>query len=772
MSPLPGWSIDRRAVCDRLANAVADTEVTLVCAAPGSGKSTLLHQWASRSTAPLIWVRFRATDSTPARSVRRIVDAIAAAGGSTESASALDLGDDLQRSRVAEAVRARLPATGALVLEDVHHLSSGSTASHLDELVAQIAEDRRVIVVSRSDPPWPLARWRVEGRLSELRQADLDLDDDEAISIVEHIAPGALGELDLKRLVSRCDGWTAGIVLAALALRGCADPSGFVDAFSGADQTVADYLFEEVYGGFSDEERHLLLCTSVCGSFNGELAAELTGRSDSSVTLADLAGRLMLMTPVEGRPGWFRHHDLLAEMLRFQLTIERPEAERDLLRRAADWHGRRASEDDEHGGIGHVASQVTYLTRLGDWSGVAAAVRARGRIVFRRGVHLELLGCLQAIPPEHLDCGSALALASIYMTSGQQWRVDEMLHVARRRVDDDPWHLVQIPLLAAGGVEWERTPEETLGLCDEVASRLDRHRLQNPTGAVVSQQHPDVATQCSAICRGRAHDLLDQADEAVSHYSIAHSGSRDLDVAWRLFALAAHSLTDARRGESADAESMACQALVGAGQIGMQHQPLVGNAHLALAIVAVHRGDLDGAERHLDDCRRVCTPNNRWQTLAEERIWRSEVLRRRGQPEQAFAELDALSAFPYLAPAMASDAAAARSRCLSDAGRTGEAQRLLDSVRHQTRAVRESAVQVAAAIGEAHAEGQRAAIGLTPREAEVLQAMSGRATNADIAAKLHISVHTLKTHQRHVYEKLLVSSRNEAVDRAEALGLL
>lgn len=50
---------------------------------------------------------------------------------------------------------------------------------------------------------------------------------------------------------------------------------------------------------------------------------------------------------------------------------------------------------------------------------------------------------------------------------------------------------------------------------------------------------------------------------------------------------------------------------------------------------------------------------------------------------------------------------------------------------------------------------------LTAREAEVLAALQRRRSNAQIAAELHISIETVRTHARHIYRKLGVSSRRE-----------
>jgi DNA-binding NarL/FixJ family response regulator len=57
---------------------------------------------------------------------------------------------------------------------------------------------------------------------------------------------------------------------------------------------------------------------------------------------------------------------------------------------------------------------------------------------------------------------------------------------------------------------------------------------------------------------------------------------------------------------------------------------------------------------------------------------------------------------------------------------------------------------------------------LTPRESDVLAELQRRRSNAQIAADLHISVETVRTHARHIYSKLGVSSRRELVTQAVA----
>jgi ATP/maltotriose-dependent transcriptional regulator MalT len=55
---------------------------------------------------------------------------------------------------------------------------------------------------------------------------------------------------------------------------------------------------------------------------------------------------------------------------------------------------------------------------------------------------------------------------------------------------------------------------------------------------------------------------------------------------------------------------------------------------------------------------------------------------------------------------------------------------------------------------------------------EVLRLLADGRSNADLAAELFVEQSTVKTHLLHVYRKLGVRSRTQAVARARGLGLL
>jgi LuxR family maltose regulon positive regulatory protein len=60
---------------------------------------------------------------------------------------------------------------------------------------------------------------------------------------------------------------------------------------------------------------------------------------------------------------------------------------------------------------------------------------------------------------------------------------------------------------------------------------------------------------------------------------------------------------------------------------------------------------------------------------------------------------------------------------------------------------------------------------LSARETDVLKLLAQLWTNEEIAADLFLSMNTVKTHIRSVFQKLSVSRRADAVRRGRALGL-
>jgi DNA-binding CsgD family transcriptional regulator len=69
-------------------------------------------------------------------------------------------------------------------------------------------------------------------------------------------------------------------------------------------------------------------------------------------------------------------------------------------------------------------------------------------------------------------------------------------------------------------------------------------------------------------------------------------------------------------------------------------------------------------------------------------------------------------------------------------------------------------------------EAAIAALGLSPRECEILAQLAAGGSNKEMARALGISPNTVKTHIARVFEKLEVPNRMRAVEKARLLALI
>ena len=66
----------------------------------------------------------------------------------------------------------------------------------------------------------------------------------------------------------------------------------------------------------------------------------------------------------------------------------------------------------------------------------------------------------------------------------------------------------------------------------------------------------------------------------------------------------------------------------------------------------------------------------------------------------------------------------------------------------------------------------QAALGISPRELAVLHEIAAGRSNKEIAAQLHVSPNTVKTHVARLFEKLGATRRTEAINKARELGIV
>jgi ATP/maltotriose-dependent transcriptional regulator MalT len=225
-------------------------------------------------------------------------------------------------------------------------------------------------------------------------------------------------------LTARTEGWVAGLQLAGLSLRGQADVAGFVASFSGSHRYVLDYLAEEVLDRQPEPVRGFLLVSSVLERLSGGLCDAVTGRTDSQRLLEGIERANLFLVPLDEVRGWWRYHQLFADLLRARLQQQQPERVPELHRAAAAWleaHG-LADEAVRHG------------LAAGDAAWAARLIERHADALLLRGEGATLARWLAALPAELVGARPRLLLAEAVLAgvSGRVEALEGLLDAAER----------------------------------------------------------------------------------------------------------------------------------------------------------------------------------------------------------------------------------------------------------------------------------------------------------------------------------------------------
>jgi LuxR family maltose regulon positive regulatory protein len=564
--------VERARLSARLDAAVA-LPLTLVAAAPGSGKTVALREWARQRPAPgVAWVRLDADVSGPAALWARLAPALALPGApAARRAAAAAPVSARDVAALAEAQLADRSAPVVLVLDDAHEADRDTLTAVLNELLGHPA--LRVVLSTRVDPGLPLHRLRVEGRMTELRGAELAFTTDEAGTMLA-LQDVALTAPDLDLLVRRTEGWAAGLRLATLLLCDHPEPGHAVAEFAGDDRAVVAFLVHEVLDRQPPAVREMLVRTSVLDRVSGPLADALTGGHDGQAMLDDLVRRNAFVEPLDRRGRWYRYHALFADLLRAQLRQRGPDACAEQHRRAAR-HFARA---------GRPRPALRHAGEAGDWDLVDALVRDHGVALRADGARGDLEETLGRVPPDALRSRPFAALAA---ATGALERGDAG---ASRS-------LAALAAEAAPSLAGARRRELVAGLA------LLRAQAALAEGDAGTVRHQATQALRLAAWPGTTAAAVRAVALTVLGEVLVAEGDPTAEAQLRSAAVAARAAglgalvrrADALRSWSYALDGHLRQAGLAAGRLIDGDEPADAEAHLARALVAAELGDVAGA---------------------------------------------------------------------------------------------------------------------------------------------------------------------------------
>jgi LuxR family maltose regulon positive regulatory protein len=721
--------VARPSLTGRLAGA-ADVPVVAITAPAGFGKTELLVEWSTADPRPFAWVNIDEADNDPATLLRYVAEAC-------DRIAPIDLAvfaalAEPRRMVWSEVVPrlgaaiSDLPHPFVLVLDGGGDLESAECVTVIECLIDHLGRGSQLAISGRERSPLPLPRLRAERRLLELGIDELAMDRPTAAALMEAAGAG-MADDDLDAVLCETEGWPAGLVLTALAIRGdgvrAERRSG--GRFHGVDRLVIDYLRTEHLAQRSDVDVRFLTRAAVLDSMTPALC-----QAALDVPCADqLLRRSRVASPFviggDDADESCRFHRLYRQVLLAELAVREPTAEAAVCRAAASWHAAQ----------GEVEQAVGYAIRCGDLDLLA-----------------ELIG---EVALEVYDRGDVAIV--------ERW-VEHF---------DDERLLMRHPAIAVIGA-WIHA----LRGRSEQAERWGRVVEQATADGPMPDGSPLTAWALllrAATCRRGTGQLREDAERALAELSPFSP--------WRSTALIVLGVSHLFAGRAAQADVLLAEAAESAEAIGSFESHLVALAERA--ILALDDHNLQRARSIIDDAISRAA-RHRIESFASTALLLAVAARvavAQGRPSEARRHLSAAQglrplltySLPWLAVQTRLQLGAAYMG-LADAADVRALLLEIDDILYRRPRMGSLLVEVERlrqqVRGLAPGAHDSWAATLTTAELRLLPLLASHWSFREIGEHLYLSRNTIKTQAISIYRKLGVSSRTQALARSAELGLL
>ena len=717
--PRPG-AVSRAALIEKARSSAC--RVVGITAPAGYGKSTLLTEWARAEDRPVAWVSLDRFDDDPATLLALLAAAYGRidSGGAEVTAGIGGIGMSVlgrAAPRLASTFSAS-PVPFVIMLDDLHELRSSGCHDVLGVVLARIPVGSQIVTSSRFEQPH-LSRLRASGDALEFVADDLALDAEGAQQIFSK-AEVSLPD-DVAAVVTRqTEGWPVGVYLAAVIAKESGDPTLTV---TGDDRYVADYLYRESLSQQPEDIQRFLRRTAVLDQLSGRLCNAVLEESGAPERLRHIEASGLFLIPLDRRREWFRYHGLFREFLLSELRRTEADIIVPLHRRAADWYL-------SHGAPVLALEQLLHTSERPRAAQLAAELTLS---TYNAGGMSTVQRWLTALGDDGIESYPPLAVLSGWITAltGDARGAHRWAEI----VDAATFSLV--PADGSASFDSARSMLRAL-MCAK-----GPEAMLGDASFAVAQEGEWSPWRDTALCElAEAHLLMGNIDEArtrfaeSSAFAATMGNTEPLVVSESELALLAMD-----RGDWDEAAGHVKLALDTIDQQQMHDYMLSLLAYAAAARLAVHRGDAQEARVQLGRAMRA-------------------------RPSATYA-------VPFIAVRLRLQLAKV---CLAIAEPTTARHLLreiddvlirrpdLGSLTDEVREIRDRA-------SEAAVDGSGGSP-LSPAELRLLPYLQTHLSIRQIAERLFISRNTVATQVSAIYRKLGVSSRNDAVQHATAMGLL
>ena len=486
---LPWNYFHRQHLQDRLDRSL-QRPLTLVSAPAGYGKSSLLAHWLEVCDIPNGWISLDKDDNNLYLFLSYFLGAVHTLfPGAVQKTEALLNSPQLLPTKVLSRSLIneldQIDHFFILVLDDYHVISEKAVHSVISEFLQHPPASLHLVISSRFDPPFPLARFRARSQMDEIRIRELRFSSEEIGVFLERLLDTPVDSLVTDALEEKTEGWVTGLRLAVLSMQNRSDLESIVTSLPAESRYVTDYLLAEVLSNQPREIQDYLLATSILDRFCAPLCDAKYVHGSCSLE-CKMGGRHfvqwlekfdLFVVPLDDQGHWFRYHHLFQKLLQSRLYDRISEEDISALyRRASHWFAENNLIDEA----------IHYALAAGDTFGAAQLVEQNRHTALNEDKWHILERWLAYLPDDIVQQRPELLLAKAWVLKHQfaLWAIPPLLEAINTLLDtgEGEFPREEIDLFNGILLFWEgqiarcielfsrvleRTPTEKIGMRSE-----------------------------------------------------------------------------------------------------------------------------------------------------------------------------------------------------------------------------------------------------------------------------------------------------------------
>jgi LuxR family transcriptional regulator, maltose regulon positive regulatory protein len=319
-----------------------NSQIVVVSAPAGFGKTTLLSCWLNSIETKAAWLSLDKYDSNLngfwSYFIGSVMTVLPETGKTTLGLINSDTPSPIESNLISlinefSDIKERI----TIVLDDYHLISEPKIHESLEFFLDHIPPNFQLVIASREDPNLSLSRFRVSGKLLEIRQKDLRFTNIETEDLLNKVYKLDLSKNACASLYQKTEGWIAGLMLAILSLKEDRNKERFITEFTGSHRFILDYLVDEVLSGLPEDIRDFMLKISVMEKFCPDVCQAVTKNPETLKHLKYIKANNLFLIPLDHQGNWFRYHHLFREFLLKHLLEKKKDDITNLHSKAFFW---------------------------------------------------------------------------------------------------------------------------------------------------------------------------------------------------------------------------------------------------------------------------------------------------------------------------------------------------------------------------------------------------------------------------------------------------